>query len=235
MQYLENSLLSLRAVHYTLRPAAGGPEIQLFPMVHIGSPTFYAQVRARLDRCDTILYEGVSSLKVRILTLAYRLVVRRKSLGLVCQDEALRFGSLRARLVHGDVSTLEFQTHWNQIPLRHRVLLALGAPLYGAYLSLTATRESLGRRMSLDDAIAREEAIPSEDSTAIDNAIIRSRDAKLLAALESLISTEARGAVIGAIYGAAHMPAVTDLLMEKHKYRVSNSEWLEVFDYGSNG
>jgi hypothetical protein len=232
LQYLENSLLSLRAVHYTLKRPTGGPEIQLFPMVHIASASFYEQVRSRLQRCDAILYEGVSSLKVRILTFAYRLVARRKRLDLVCQSESLRLKSLQSRLVHGDVSSLEFNTQWSRIPVRQRLMLAVAAPLYGAYLYLTATRESIGRHLSLDDQSSRDEALRREDSEAIDQAIVSARDIKLLSRLEALLSTEPSCQTIGILYGAGHMPAVTDLLMEKYRYRVSASEWLDVFDYG---
>ena len=36
---------------------------------------------------------------------------------------------------------------------------------------------------------------------------------------------------IGVLFGAAHMRAVTDLLIVKHKFRVTAAEWLEVFNY----
>jgi hypothetical protein len=36
---------------------------------------------------------------------------------------------------------------------------------------------------------------------------------------------------IAIIYGAAHMRAVTRLLMGKHGYHVSYSEWLTVFNH----
>jgi hypothetical protein len=203
-------------------------------MVHVGSAAFYEQVRSRLERCDAILYEGVSSLKVRILTLAYRLVAHRKRLNLICQSEALQLKSLHARLIHADVSGLEFNTQWIRIPFWYRLMLAVAAPLYGAYLYVTATRESIGRHLSLDDQSSRDEALRSDDSRGVDEAIISTRDAKLLSRLESLLGTEPRESIIGILYGAGHMPAVTDLLMGKYHYRVIASEWLDVFAYESN-
>jgi hypothetical protein len=231
LQYLENSLLSLRAVHYTLKGPTAGPEIQLFPMVHIGSAAFYAQVRSRLERCDVILYEGVRSPKVRILSLSYQLAARRKRLRLIGQNESLQLNSLPGQLIHADVSSLEFHTEWARIPLRYRLLLALGAPLYGAYLYLTATRESIGRHLSLDDQSSRDEALRREEWQGVDEAIVTTRDAKLLSRLETLISAEGSYPIIGILYGAGHMPAITDLLMGKYHYRVSASEWLDVFEY----
>jgi hypothetical protein len=234
LQYLENSLLSLRAVHYTLKSPKGTAEIQLFPMVHVGSAAFYEQVRSRLERCDAILYEGVSSLKVRILTLAYRLVAHRKRLNLICQGDALPLKSHHSRLIHADVSAGEFNTEWSRIPFWYRLVLAVAAPLYGAYLCVTATRESIGRHLSLDDQSSRHEALRWDDSGGVDRAIISTRDAKLLSRLESLLSAEPRESRVAILYGAGHMPAVTDLLMGKYQYRVIASEWLDVFAYESD-
>jgi len=46
-------------------------------------------VRLRLEACDAILFEGVKSWRVWVLTLSYSLVARRKRLGLVTQRDAL--------------------------------------------------------------------------------------------------------------------------------------------------
>jgi hypothetical protein len=231
VQYLENSLIALRAVHYTLRSSTGGPEVQLFPLVHIASAGFYSQVRSKLNECDVILYEGVRSLKTRILTLSYRIVARRKRLGLVCQRDALPLRSLRGRLVHGDVSTAEFNESWTRLPLGLRIVLAAAAPAYGAFLYLTASRESIGRRLSLDDLPSREDVLQSEKMSRATEVIGASRDAKLVSVLEPLLAPESNHKTVGVLYGAQHMIAVTEVLMGKHSYKVAASEWLNVFDY----
>jgi hypothetical protein len=38
---------------------------------------------------------------------------------------------------------------------------------------------------------------------------------------------------VGIVYGAGHMKAVTAALMERHHYRVHESEWITVFDYAA--
>jgi hypothetical protein len=50
VQFIETNFLGLRAAFYRLRCADGRPEVCLFPMVHIGSPEYYAEVRRRLGR-----------------------------------------------------------------------------------------------------------------------------------------------------------------------------------------
>jgi hypothetical protein len=72
-------------------------------MIHIGSPDYYSQVHKELDECDIVLYEGVRTPRVRVLTLSYRIVARRKRLGLVAQDASL-LRDLRGRLIHADTA-----------------------------------------------------------------------------------------------------------------------------------
>ena len=74
-------------------------------------------------------------------------------------------------------------------------------------------------------------SIDADRVPGLDNAFMQSRDSKLVAAVESLLVTGARPRTIGIVYGAAHMPAVTGVLMGKHHFRVVRSEWLTVFDY----
>jgi len=71
-------------------------------MIHIGSAAFYQDVRHRMDRCDVVLFEGVRSVAVRILTAAYTLAARSKRLGLVTQADALRVAGMKQPLIHAD-------------------------------------------------------------------------------------------------------------------------------------
>jgi hypothetical protein len=109
MQYLENSVVALRAAHYVLAHQRLQAKFYLFPMIHVGSASFYAQVGSRLAVCDDILFEGVRSMRGRILTLSYRLLTRRKRLGPVLQSAALPLRKVGPRLICGDVSSDEFE------------------------------------------------------------------------------------------------------------------------------
>lgn len=200
-------------------------------MIHIGSPEYYAQVRMRLRDCDLILFEGVRTLSGRILSLAYRLVARRKRLDLVTQADALPLKGIAPRLVRADVSAGEFQQDWERIPWPMRLLLVVGAPIFGAYQYLTATRESIGRHMSAEDLLSCGDAHAREGSPELANAILDRRNDKLCAAIELVLADSNSAGAVGVIYGAGHMSAVTDLLMSKYRFRIVHAEWLTVFEY----
>jgi hypothetical protein len=200
-------------------------------MIHIGTADYYAQVRSRLESCDVILSEGVRGFRALVLTLSYRLVARRKRLKLVAQTDALLLRGLRARLINADVAPEDFAQSWSRIPWRLRIAIAVGAPLVGAYRYLTATRDSIGRRLSSEDIPTADQALRADSTPELDQAILRSRDARLVAAVEAVLIGDARPNLVGIVYGAAHMRVVTDLLLQKYRFRVAQAEWLTVFNY----
>jgi len=200
-------------------------------MIHIGSADYYAQVRTRLKGCDLILFEGVRTLSGQIITLAYRLVAHRKRLNLVVQNEALPLKGLAPRLICADISSGEFEEIWASIPWHMRLMLLLGAPVFGAFQYITATRESIGRHLGTEDVQSRTDTELRERSPELHRALLDRRDAKLIAAVESVLAEPQAPPLVGIIYGAAHMRSVTDLLMNSYGFRVVHAEWLTVFDY----
>ena len=201
-------------------------------MIHIGASSFYDEVGSLLDQCHLILWEGVSSLRARILTFSYRWVVQRRRLGLVLQHRALPRERFEGRLIHSDVSSEEFHREWSQVPLYIRLVFYVGAPLCGAYVYLRGTRASIARRLALDDLPSREEALLwDEDFESVDHALVTARDQKLLAnALRCFQERQAEHQLVGIVYGAAHMRAVLRLLQERLGYRVVDARWVTVFN-----
>jgi hypothetical protein len=233
MQFIENNVLGVRAAVYTLAREGRVSRFLIFPMIHIGCPDYYAQVRKRLAICDVILFEGVRTMRSRLLTLSYRLVARRRRLGLVVQGGATLLSGLGARLIHADVAPGEFNENWSRIPWHIRIAIAIIGPLFGAYQFLTATKESIGKKLKTEDLASSDEVLRGGTAPGLEEAILSSRDAKLVATIESLVTAESSAVMIGIVYGAAHMKAVTAVLMEKHQYRVADSEWITVFDYAT--
>jgi hypothetical protein len=154
-------------------------------------------------------------------------------LGLVSQ-KALSLRGLPARLIRADVAPGEFSDNWSQIPLHFRLAILVLAPLYGAYCYLTATKESIGRLMKTEDLASSEEIIRGETAPKFDEALLTRRDAKVIAAIDSLADAAQPPAMVGIMYGAAHMKAVTATLMGKYKYQVDKAEWLTVFNYDTD-
>lgn len=66
----------------------------------------------------------------------------------------------------------------------------------------------------------------------VHEALIKSRDRKLIESFQRiLLDKTRRRSVIGIVFGASHMRAITDTLMVKLRYQVAHADWLSVFDY----
>ena len=89
MQFIEKSFSGVRAAVYRLERSDWGLQFLVCPMIHIGSPDYYVEIQRRLTTCEAVLYEGVSSRRAHFLTRSYRLVTKRRDLGLVVQPAAL--------------------------------------------------------------------------------------------------------------------------------------------------
>lgn len=232
MQIVERSALGVRAAIYRLAHPDHALEFELLPMIHIGARSFYDSVRARLNECDLVLFEGVSSVRARILATAYTLVAKRRRLGLVCQGDSLPRAAIQSKLTHADVSAPEFAEFWSRVPLWWRLFFYVAAPLRGAYDYLTVSRESLARRCGIDDLKSREDALDEDsDLTEIREAILTRRDGHLLACvLRCHEENHGESKRVGVLYGAAHIPAVVRLLQDRLGYRVERADWVTVFE-----
>lgn len=232
MQFIESSYFGVRAALYELSRNRDEPQFLIVPMIHVGSPGYYQEVRRRLEQCDMIVFEGVRSFRGRILALSYSIVARRKRLGLVTQREALPLKSFRAKLVHADVSTEEFTDSWMRVPWTLRAAICVIAPLYGVFLYLTATRRSLGKRLSTEDLRSSDDILGEEHMPGVNAAIVDRRDRKIVESVRALAGEKGSGtSLIGVIYGAGHMRAIIGALMEELRFRVTKADWVSVFDY----
>ena len=146
MHFIESSVIGLRAACHVLRSSEQEPEVCLFPMIHVGSANYYAEVRRRLEKCDLLLFEGVRDFRARILSLSYSIAARSRRLNLVTQRDALVVPLVQQQRIRADVSTEQFAAAWRGVPWYQRLGLLLGAPVFGCWVYLTASRESIGRR-----------------------------------------------------------------------------------------
>jgi hypothetical protein len=200
-------------------------------MIHIGSPGYYADVKRRLESCDVVLYEGVRSFRAWMLTRAYSIATYRKRLGLVRQRDALVVPLLRQQKIHADLNGDQFAAAWDDIPLYQRILLLIGAPVYGMLLYFTGTRHAIGRRLNTEELESRRDFQRFEAMPELENAIRTTRDLRLVEEVCRAIEGNTAGTRIGVLYGAAHMRVVSRLLTNQYRYRVVESEWMTVFDY----
>src|SRR5436305_4813326 len=99
MQFVEKNSFNLRSAIYHLKTKHSPIEFFLFPMVHVGSKQFYAEVSRKLGECDLIFAEGVNnSRKANLLTLSYRIVRYIKRMDLVTQQEGMKLVGLRNKI-----------------------------------------------------------------------------------------------------------------------------------------
>jgi hypothetical protein len=199
-------------------------------MVHIADAKFYAEVRERLNRCDVLLVEGVRSFRSMLLTLAYRIPAKRRSLGLVLESQALRRRDLTGVVVHGDVTAEAFSISWAEIPWVQRMALQLLAPLYGAALYLFATREFMSRGHSVE----------SLSTTSLDSmpefreALLDKRDQHLVQRIESFLAENgSRECKLAILFGGGHMPVIAGALTSRHGYEVIQSHWVTAIAAGA--
>ncbi|WP_129640858.1 TraB/GumN family protein [Peristeroidobacter agariperforans] len=136
---------------------------------------------------------------------------------------------LGQRKIHADVSTDEFHAAWADIPWHQRVLLLLGAPVYGLWLYFTGTRQSIGRRLHTEEVESSGDFERFEHTPELEKMLATTRDLRLVQEVSTAV--EAGGSCIGVVYGAAHMRVVSRVLTSKYGYRVVESEWVTVFDY----
>ena len=230
MQFIESSVIGVRAACIRLSAGGKAPDVCLFPMIHIGAPAYYAEVRRRLSACDLVLFEGVRSFRARMLTRAYSIATHNKHLGLVQQKDALAVSMLNQKKIHADVSTDEFRAAWADLPWHQRLLLLFGAPLFGLWLYLTGTRQSIGRRMNSEELESSRDFERFDRTPGLEKVFATTRDLRLMEEVSRAVEASGVGRV-GVIYGAAHMRSVSRLLTNKYGYRVVESEWVMVFDY----
>ena len=230
MQFIESSVIGLRAACHVLRSSEQEPEVCLFPMIHVGSANYYAEVRRRLEKCDLLLFEGVRDFRARILSLSYSIAARSRRLNLVTQRDALVVPLVQQQRIRADVSTEQFAAAWRGVPWYQRLGLLLGAPVFGCWVYLTGSRESIGRRLSTEEVESKRDFEMFESVPELENVLSTTRNARLIEEIASVLSAKTAKR-IGILYGATHMRAVSRLLTVKYKYRIVESEWVTVFDY----
>jgi hypothetical protein len=229
MQFIEKNSFNVRSAVYHLKKD-GAPDFFLFPMIHVGSQTFYDEIAQRLMTCDLILAEGVASKRANLLTRSYRIVKRIKRMDLVTQQDALRAAAFRGKVTNADMAGNAFDARWSSLPLLLRIQLFFLLPVYILYLLFFGTRQTLAENIALEDLPFEDEILLEDERFAdLDSLLIDERDRTLLGNIKRVYESGGTKTV-GVIYGARHMRNVVDFLMRTLNYRVAKAEWVTVFD-----
>ncbi|MEB8342360.1 hypothetical protein [Streptomyces endophyticus] len=229
MQIIEVTGYAIRSAVITLRRRGTPMEFVVFPMLHVASPAFYAQVRLRLRTCDLVVMEGIrgKSAVVSTLTLAYRFAPRRSRNGLQLQRGDLLLPE-SVPVLRPDVTAAEAVADLKTLPRWTYLLMLLAAPVMGLVFALRGPRAFLDEDLAVDDlpTTARAEMLADHP---IGHAMSDHRDLRLLDALDGIHAEHhAEPLRVAVVYGAGHVPAIVAGLRGRHGYRPWGAEWLTV-------
>jgi hypothetical protein len=229
VQIVDVNALWVRSVVLTLRRRETPLTFVLFPMIHVGSPAFYAAVRARVGECDLAVVEGIgASRQASLLTLSYR-AMRFNRAGLVLQGD--RLGSFGIPTICPDMDGARFRRGWAKAPWLQRTLAWVLIPLYGAMLALFGTRQMLARSLATEDQPSDVELDVAAAYPELYGLICDERDQLLIQALMDIHERRNREPIkVAVVYGALHMPAVLHAMSSLHRYQARDGEFLNVFD-----
>jgi hypothetical protein len=225
MQFIESSIVGLRSAVITMTHRATPLQFILFPMVHVGEQAFYDEVAARARLCQLLVAEGVPVADVP----AQSWMARHHWGHLVDQVAALQLETL------GVPVRWEAGPHAEPRSTRER-LTSHAADIAGAATIGLARKfynpEPRGLS-SLDQAEAYDES--AENLTGswlerlLEHNIVAVRDARLMGVLDEVHRDHATDQLtVGIVFGAAHMPAVSNHLSGRHGYIASSAEWLTI-------
>lgn len=224
MQIIEVSFMGVRSAVIDLRHPTYPLRFRLFPMIHMGLPSFYREVGRRLKDCDLIVSEGTDrpSSTGRAFLLALRVTRERTATALIAQDidhAALGIPVRWPDNLSGDNARHHHLSVWDWLDV---VLLT---PVVTVAMAMGGRQLLLRRVLDLSD----DTDVPHR---LFGKARDEQREADLLATLEA-VHQERHGApgVVAVVYGAAHMPTVVHTLRDRFGYRARSADWLTVIDF----
>ncbi|MBR7836911.1 hypothetical protein KDL01_26775 [Actinospica durhamensis] len=238
MQITEVTDLGVRSAAITMRRDDTPMTFMLYPMLHFASPAFYAEVRRRLRGCAVIVAEGVSgpTLQSDAMDFANRYFPRGRQRGIVAQtDEAVLPEDIP--VVRPDVPFAQPALDLTGVPGLSRMARLAGlnlALITNAHLISTALAIAGPRVLCTKDLEIHDFAFTAREErnadTPMAHRVMDARDRGLLAALTRLHEERCREPItVGVVYGAAHMPAVSQGLADRYRYRPRSAQWMTVY------
>ncbi|GIH20622.1 hypothetical protein [Rugosimonospora africana] len=245
MQIVEVSVAGVRSSIMTLTRRESPLRFQVYPMVHLGEPAFYAAVAERLRRCDLVVAEGVGGVDtgegrvvssgysagkaaLSALTATYRLPARSGRSGLVEQN--IDYASLGVPVRYPDMTEEQFTAGWNAVPLWQRAIVAVGAPLIALDRLAFGSRRKFAESLSTDDGDWQDITADVESIDELWSLLGEQRDRLLIAELDRIHQQRHGEAItVAVVYGANHVAPTVHAMRSLYGYRVRSAEWLTIF------
>jgi len=228
MQIIDTGALGTRSAVLRLRRRGSQLNFVVFPMMHVATPGFYAEVRRRLAGCAVVVAEGVSGRTVisSAITLTYRVIPANRRSGLVQQH--IDYHSLGVPVINPDVTAEEFTRSWRTLPLGYRVLMWCVLPVIVLMQLSGGRKRLLAPNVRVDD----DDLPEHEMEERFDKVFGGERDDRLFAALAELHETRGAERIdVGIVYGAGHVGEFVHRLAATLGYRPRDAEWITVIDW----
>ncbi|MGE3231895.1 MAG: hypothetical protein AB7J30_20895 [Hyphomicrobium sp.] len=239
MQFIESSVVGVRAAILRLRSPSARCTYTLIPMVHVGELAFYEEVRRELEGRAYVLYEGVRHPFVERMSRNFEIAAGSPRIGLVTQREALAEAARSGEWIHIDTPADIFERHWRRLPLWMRVTVKPLSVLIFLHMRWFGDRRELGRVLPIADLRSRQEIYDKRDNATKPDAfsiLVDERDRHIVAMLERVHQriqhTDGSAAIL---FGATHMRAIARYFIEHHGYQVRESRWVTVFGWDTLG
>lgn len=226
-------------------------QVDLVSAIHIGDPSYYAELNARFRDYDVLLYELVAPvdavpgnrLDKRKGLLSTTQVGMMKLLDLSFQLDQVNYDA--ANFVHADLSPQELRQSMEDrgeslYVYFWRIFFAsldeyAKDPLGLKDMEMMSALLSSGEDDSFKTMIAYEmtnieqvQKILGEDS---DSAVIGARNQRAIDVLKREIDAGARR--IGIFYGVAHMPDLEQRLLDQVNLSYDSTDWVDAWRLGS--
>jgi hypothetical protein len=257
MQIIEVTDLAVRSAALRLARRDAPLRFEIFPMVHIAEPQFYAAVAQRLRRTDLIVAEGVGrpedpspvdptlhwpGLELEDLpperprgpgwgamsAMAAGYRLAARFDRLGLVEQDIDYESSGAPVLYPDLTEKEFVAGWRQVPAWQRALVLVAGPLVGLDRAAFGSRRSLAAELELNDTDVHDPPPGAEELLGLIGA---KRDRLLMTALDAVHEVHSGDPLtVAVVYGALHVPAIIHGLRSRHGYFVRDAEWLTVFD-----
>ena len=246
MQIIEVSVTGVRSAVLRLTRRATPLRFEIFPMVHVGEPAFYAAVAERLRHCGLIVAEGLGragapaesgpahlagrSAAVSALTASYRLPAWFERSGLVEQN--IQYDTLGVPVRYPDMTDEQFAAGWRAVPLWQRTLAVVASPLIGLDRLAFGSRRALARHLELTDVDWHDQMLDVDSMDDLLALLGEQRDKLLIAELDEIHRLRNHETItVAVVYGAQHVAPVVHGMRALHGYGVRGSEWLTVFGF----
>tara|TARA_R110002049_G_scaffold2750_2_gene21644 strand:- start:496414 stop:497364 length:951 start_codon:yes stop_codon:yes gene_type:complete len=228
-----------------------GQIVDLVGVVHIGQREYYRDLKKRLAKYDTVLYELVApdgtrirpaDLKKRRSVLASMQTGMKDVLNLEYQLELIDYMADNFR--HADMSPEEFSEDLNR---RGDSIWKMAARMMGAGLASSAAtggdtgmllalfssdRSKMMKRTMARQLVDIESVTAGMDDENGENTLIKGRNAKAFGILREEL--DAGKKKVSVFYGAGHLPDMAERLEENFDMQFRRVTWMDAWDLTRN-